>query len=288
MNRRTRLALVLGLSLVMAATASVGLYIAVMRMQRTADPEPQMPVVVATRAVAMGTLLTADDVRVVNFPAATPLKGVFADTGEVLKRGLLASVVENEPITATKLAPLEAGGGLPPQIHPGMRAISVKVNEVIGVAGFVQPGARVDVVVTLRQQSDSTSRIVVSNVQVLTAGTRFDQDQAKDGKAVPTTVVTLMVSPEDAERIALAAAEGQLVLTLRNPLDKGNAPTPGVRTAGLIGTQSYSPPVERAKADSAVPRVAARTARAPQAPAAPAVYTVHTIRGMKQAQEVIR
>ena len=99
-----------------------------------------------------------------------------------MNRGLIAPVVENEPLTATKLASIEAGAGLPPTIAAGMRAISVKVNEVIGVAGFVVPGTRVDVVVTIGKQDDSVSRVIVSNAQVLTAGTKFDQDQAKDGK----------------------------------------------------------------------------------------------------------
>ena len=122
-----------------------------------------------------------------------------------------------------------------------MRAISVKVNEVVGVAGFVVPGTRVDVMVTLtnrQQDSLSMTRVVVSNVQVLTAGTRYDQENAKDGKPIPSTVVTLLVSPEDGERVALAASEGQIMLTLRNPLDTvtdhdvGDADQRAVRAAG--------------------------------------------------------
>ena len=112
--------------------------------------------------------------------------GVFAKVDEVLDRGLIATVEENEPLIAAKLAPLEGGAGLPPSIPQGMRAISVKVNEVIGVAGFVVPGTRVDVMVTIRQQEESMTRVVVSNVQVLTAGTRIDQENAKDGKPIPS------------------------------------------------------------------------------------------------------
>ena len=99
-----------------------------------------------------------------------------------MNRGVIASVLENEPVTEAKLAPLEAGAGLPPTIPPGMRAISVRVNEVVGVAGFVVPGTHVDVFVTLKRQTDSETRIVVSNVQVLTAGTRYDQEKAKAGR----------------------------------------------------------------------------------------------------------
>jgi pilus assembly protein CpaB len=100
-----------------------------------------------------------------------------------------------------------------------MRALSVKVNEVIGVAGFTVPGTRVDLLVTLKDKDVSMSRAVVSNLQVLTAGTRDDIEQAKDGKPMPSTVVTLLVTPDDAERIVLAQSLGSIMLTLRNPLD---------------------------------------------------------------------
>ena len=117
----------------------------------------------------------------------------------MVNRGLIDSVAENEPLTDSKLAKEGAGAGLPPTIPPGMRAISLKVNEVIGVAGFVVPGTRVDVLVSINQgdSHESVSRVVVSNVQVLTAGTRFDQERArKDAKPMPTSVVTLLVSPD--------------------------------------------------------------------------------------------
>ena len=113
-----------------------------------------------------------------------------------------------------------------------MRAISVRVNEVIGVAGFVVPGTRVDVVVTVTTEKEKQpmTRTVVSNVQVLTAGTKFDQEQArKDGKPMESSVVTLMVLPEDAERITLAQNEGKLNLALRNPLDVQPTTTQGIR-----------------------------------------------------------
>src|SRR5205814_991596 len=118
----------------------------------------------------------------------------------------------NEPLTELKLAPLASGAGLPPSIPEGMRAVSVKVNEVIGVAGFVVPGTHVDVLVTLRGQGGgSMTRAVVNDIQVLTAGTRYDQSKAREGQPIPTSVVTLLVTPPDAERIALAASEGQIM-----------------------------------------------------------------------------
>ena len=194
--------------------------------------------VVAQHPLRLGTRITADHVKLVQWPANAQVANSFGKIEDVLNRGLIAPVDENEPLTQSKLAALEAGAGLPPSIPPGMRAISVKVNEVVGVAGFVVPGTRVDVMVTLEgknRDQDSTTRVVLSNAQVLTAGTRYDQEKAKDGQPIPSTVVTLLVSPNDGERVALAAAEGQIMLTLRNPLDQDPTSTTGVRTATLLG-----------------------------------------------------
>ena len=165
--------------------------------------------------------LAAADLKVVPWPASSMVKGAFAKVEDVVDRGLLSGVVENEPLVEAKLAPRNAGAGLSSAIPAGMRAMSVKVNDVIGVAGFLDPGTRVDLMVTIRHKDDSTSRTVASNVQVLTAGTRNDQNRPQGAKpsAASAAVVTLLVSPEDAERIALAQAEGQIMLSLRNPLD---------------------------------------------------------------------
>lgn len=289
MNRRLRTLVVLAVAVLCAALATAGVLITIRRIPATVVEAPQASVVVAARAVAMGIRLTEDDVKVVQWPSRSPVAGTFSDVKLVLKRGLIASLVENEPLTEAKLAHPDAGGGLPPSIRQGMRAVSVKVNEVIGVAGFVVPGARVDVLVTIRQTGDSTSRMVVSNAHVLTAGTRFDQEQAKDGKPIPTTVVTLMVNPDDAERIALAASEGSILLTLRNPLDTGETRTPGVRTAGLLGgpVRAEAPPAPTKAAPSRVARRVEPTA-VQTPPAVPAVYVVDSIRAGKRAQEVVR
>src|SRR5262249_50053265 len=118
-----------------------------------------------------------------------------------------------------------------------MRAVSVRVNDVIGVAGYVLPGTRVDVVCTespTNQPVDATSKVILSNVQVLTAGTRLEQDQEK-GKPIQVTVVTLLVYPEQSERLALASTEGKIQLALRNPMDQGAPETPGIKPAVLLG-----------------------------------------------------
>lgn len=283
MNRSRRTLLVLGVSLLVASAASFMVYRAVQRIPVREVEVRSYHVAVAAKSLPVGTMLTASDVRLVPWPASSPVAGGYSAVEEVVNRGLIAPVVENEPLTSAKVAVPEAGAGLPPTITAGMRAISVKVNEVIGVAGFVVPGTRVDVVVTLAsgQGNDSQSRVVVSNVQVLTAGTKFDQEQARDGKPVPSTVVTLLVTPEDAERIALASAEGSIMLTLRNPLDTQPTETKGTRMAALMGAPD-PPPVTRVVQGI-------RRAEPPPPPApAPSIYSVETIRAAKRTNEVVK
>lgn len=288
MDRSKRTAVVVGIAVLLAAVASLGMYRIVSRMPRAAAEVKAVEVVVAHHPLKLGTLVKPDHVKLVKWPAETPIAGAFTKIEDVVDRGVITAVAENEPLTDAKLASREAGAGLPPSIPPGMRAVSVKVNEVVGVAGFVVPGTRVDVMVTLtnRQQGqESITRIVVSNAQVLTAGTRYDQEKAKEGTPIPSTVVTLLVTPEDGERIALAASEGQIMLTLRNPLDTNQTSTSGVRTAGLLG-QAATP----APAPARVPRAAARPVKpevAPPAPA-PAAYKVEAVRGGKRSEEIVR
>lgn len=284
MSRGTRTLIVLTLALAVAGGASFMVYRAVQNIPVREVEVRSYFVAVASRSLPLGTMLTASDVRLVAWPASNPVAGGFSTVEEVSNRGLIVAVAENEPITAGKLAPLEAGAGLPPIITAGMRAISVKVNEVIGVAGFVTPGTHVDVMVTMtREKADSISRVVVSNVQVLTAGTRFDQEQAKDGRAVPSTVVTLLVTPETAERIALAASVGSIMLTLRNPLDQEPTETKGARIASLMGAPEPEPVVRVVNNV----RRAERPREAP-APPVPTVYSVETIRAAKRTAEVVR
>ena len=287
MDRSKRTAVVVGIAAVLAATASLGMYRIVSRVpQRSADVKT-VNVVVAQHPLKLGTRITADHVKLVQWPASAPVAGSFSKLEDVVNRGLISALDENEPLTTGKLAALEAGAGLPPSIPPGMRAISVKVNEVVGVAGFVVPGTRVDVMVTLsgkNRDEDSTTRIVVSNAQVLTAGTRYDQEKAKDGAPIPSTVVTLLVTPDDGERVALAASEGQLMLTLRNPLDQDATATPGVRTAGLFGQPSVALPKPGVRRGPAKPLQAVVA----PAPAAPSLYRVEVFRGTTRTDEVVR
>ena len=188
-------------------------------------------------------------------------------------------VVKHELILPAKLASKEAGFGLPSIIPPGKRAVSVKVNEVIGVAGYVLPGTHVDVVATANPSSraeDITTKVVLSNVEVLTAGTRMEQDTS-NGKPISVTVVTLLVTPDEAERLTLASTEGKIQLALRNPLDTASPETPGVRPGMLLGMVQPKQQVAVRKAPDAqkIP------ATAPPPP------TVEIIRGDKRTQVVV-
>jgi pilus assembly protein CpaB len=288
MNRRYRTIAVLIIAMAMAGVASFGVYRTVQKMPVKQVEVASYKVVVATKAMRMGTRLTDRDMKVVAWPNSSPVPQSHSDIKELIDRGLLSAVVENEPLTESKLAPLEAGAGLPPTIPQGMRAMSIKVNEVVGVAGFVVPGAKVDVLGTLKRQDDSMTRTVVSNVQVLTAGTKTDQDKAKDGQPIPATVVTLMVTPDDAERITLAQSQGQIMLALRNPLDTESPETRGVRTANLF--QPQVGPAQPVAADH-VAKVARKSRPVEPAVVAapvPRIYTVEAIRAAKRTEEVVR
>jgi pilus assembly protein CpaB len=287
MNRRTRTIVVLGIAVTTGAMASFGVYKAVAAMPAREAVVAQDYVVVAARALPVGTKLTAKDLRRVAWPKGTTVAGSASTIEALVGRGLTSGVLENEPVTESRVAPREAGAGLPPAIPPGMRAISVKVDEVVGVAGFVVPGTHVDVLVTMasRDRQQQMSRVVVSNVTVLTAGSRYDQEQANTAKPIRSTVVTVLVSPEDAERIALAAAEGHIMLALRNPLDTAPTLTSGAHMTSLMGAPEPAP---------VAPRRIATPAPAPVVPAIPAAaapadapYTVVAIRAAKQKEEVV-
>jgi pilus assembly protein CpaB len=269
MNRSIRTFIVLAIAVGLAGAATYLVY-------RTIQSRPAVQVevasayaVVAAHPLTLGARLTPADVKLVPWPAANPVPGSYTKIEDVVDRGIIAPVGENEPLTGNNVASKEAGVGLPPTIPPGMRAISVKVNEVIGVAGFVVPGTRVDVMAILNQNGNKMARVVVSNVQVLAAGTRYDQEVAREGKAMPSSVVTLMVSPADAELIGLASTEGSIMLTLRNPLDTVAASSAGTGTASLAGDQPAPRPVSTGTSTRrAAPPVAVAPAPAPT-PAAP-------------------
>src|SRR5438094_177490 len=230
---------------------------------------PTRPVVVAASDLDIGAELRREDLRVIEWPANAVPAQAINDTKDVVGRGLIMPVIQNEPILPMKLAGKDAGSGLPPAIPPGLRAVSVRVNEVIGVAGYVLPGTHVDVVATVNpsdRHGDITSKVILNNVQVVAAGTKIDRETDKN-KPTPVTVVTLLVAPEESERLTLASNEGKIQLALRNPLDKATPSTRGIRPAALLGAA----PIARA--------VGVRAARpiVIEAPPAPEPATVEII-----------
>jgi pilus assembly protein CpaB len=285
---RNRIFAVLALAVLAGGGLAYGTYNFINNQPVKSVNTPTQPVVVAAADLQLGSELKKEDLQVVQFPSGKAPEGTFARPDEILGRGLIVPIVKNEPILRSKLASKEAGSGLPPVIPEGMRAVSVRVNEVVGVAGYVLPGNRVDVLATASptdQHSDTTTKVILSNVQVITAGTRMEQDQEKD-KPVQVTVVTLLVSPEQSERLALASTEGKIQLALRNPLDLGAPETPGIKTAGLLGNVKTQAPV-RQVASSTRPRTSAQpVTMAPPPP--PPMPTVEIIRGDKRATEVIK
>lgn len=259
---------VLGVSLVFALVVSSVFY------QMTAhssggskvDATAQKDVVVATRPLGVGVMVRASDVKVIKFPGDAFPKGAFAKVEDVLERPVISNILLDEPILEGRLAIRGSGLGLAPTIPVGMRAVSVRVNDVAGVAGFVLPGMHVDVLVTGKPpngEGDMTSTCL-QNILVLSAGQTIQPDAR--GQAMPAPTVTLLVDPEQAETLTLAGANGKIQLVLRNSSDQAVEKTMGRYVSELYTGQRVAP-----KAPAPAPRPKAVAVAAPPPPvAAPA------------------
>ena len=280
---RIRIFIVLALAVTVGGVFAFATYRYVQKLPApTAAKLQTRPVVIAVANLDLGASLRPEDLRVIDWPAESVPAGAFEHVEDVVGRGIIQPVVQNEAILPNKLASKEAGAGLPPVIRPGYRALSVRVNDVVGVAGYVLPGTHVDVVATVNptnQQTDVTSKVVLTNVEVLASGTKIERD-SEQNKPIAVSVVTLLVNPIDAERLTLASTEGKIQLALRNPLDLATPSTPGIRPAALLG---YAGPV-RVGSGRVGPRVAAAGSISAPAPAP----TVEIIRGDKRTQEIVR
>ena len=245
MNRNTRTAVVVAIAVVVAALASFGVYRAIEQMPVREVEVRSLYQVVAAMDMPMGTLITKDHVKLVAWPASSPVSKGFTTIESVLNRGLIASVSRQR--TADRNEARAARSGRRPaaldyrgharRFREGERGHRRRRLRRAGHArrrdGHAQ--ARDD-----EGQHDARRR---QRREVLTAGTRYDQEKARDGQPIPTRVVTLLVTPPDAERIALAASEGEVMLTLRNPMDRKPTETTGIRTAALLGQPPAPPPV---------------------------------------------
>jgi pilus assembly protein CpaB len=229
----------------------------------------QKQVVVATRALAVGSTLDRGSLKLRGVPEGLFPAGAFSRVEDVLERPVISAIQADEPVVEARLAVKGSGMGLGPMIPPGMRAISVRVNDVVGVAGFVLPGMRVDVLVTGKppNRADTETQTVLQNITVLSAGQTIQTD-AKS-QPIVTPVVTLLVSPAEAEALTLSNSEGRIQLVLRNSTDQTTVATHGRRLHELYGTAASAPP-----ADAGPPPVRRTAARRPAATPAEAVTAV--------------
>jgi len=224
-------------------------------------------IVVAALPVSVGAKLTEADVRLAAWPKSVPIDGSFKLLSEVVGRGVLVPMVPNEPILATKLAAAGSGAGLMSTIPEGMRAVGVKVNDVIGVAGFVVPGSRVDLILSGSPNESGSvemAKVILENIQVLSAGQNVTNDD--NGKPLNVQVVTLLVTPEQSEILALAQVDGRIQLGLRNPLDLEQKNPNAVRREHLFAGSSAPPPPAPPKATKPVVRPTVAKAVAPPPP----------------------
>jgi pilus assembly protein CpaB len=240
---------------------------------RLEPPDDMTEIVVASQTVVVGARLTETDLRMAPWPRAVPLEGSFQKISDVVDRGVIVSMVANEPILSSKLAAEGVGGGLTATIPEGMRAVSVAVNDVIGVAGFVLPGSRVDIILSgspTEKNAIEISKVILENIQVLAAGQNVTTDN--NGKPQNVQVVTLLVTPEDSQKLALATQDGRIQLALRNPLDLDRANPQAIRRELLYGASSGTPGLlatpEPAPRPAAPRRAAPKPTPPPPAPVA--------------------
>jgi len=227
---RTRLMMIGALALAAGFLASVYVYRNLARAGGSSDSGVQ--VMVAANDLQVGARVEERDIRIITIPGSDLPPGAPRKKAEVIGRGVILPISKGEFILPTHLAGENAGNGLPALIPPGMRAVSVRVNEVVSVAGFVMPGTRVDVLLTGAPTGggEQQTTTVLQNVEVLASGHTLERTST--GEAQNTAVITLKVTPEDAQRLTLASSEGHIQLALRNPLDtKQDDVTPSVSRA---------------------------------------------------------
>jgi pilus assembly protein CpaB len=271
---RSRLLMIGGLALAVGLLVAFSVYSKLRTSPGSNSSERAVRVVVAANDIQVGIKLADHDVGMVTIPQSAVPPGFFSDPSKVLGRGAVLPIAKGDFILPSKLAALNAGGGLPSLIPPGMRAVSVRVNDVVSVAGFVQPGTRVDVLATGNQGAgnDRQTTTVLENVAVIAVGKSLDRN-ASDAQTAP--VITLLVSPDDAQKLALVSQEGRIQLSLRNPLD--------TKKGGIGATRSSSVYLgETPVATAPKPKARKLVAKVPAPPPAP--YQVEMIRGSKRDQ----
>lgn len=235
MNRR--LLIILLSAFALAAGASYVVFLMVGKRLSTTTHTTTTSVIAAARDIKLGSILRSTDLTTVEVVGAAP-KGAILKQSDVIGRGAISDIYEGEPILDSRLAPIGSGGGLAATIPEGMRAAAIKVDDVVGVAGFATPGMRVDVLVTGDPPGSSNSKegshvaTLLQNIEVLSAGTDIQKDT--EGKPKQVEVVNLLVTPEQAELLSLASTQTRIQLVLRNPLDVKFAKTTEASTSSLF------------------------------------------------------
>lgn len=239
MNRR--LLTILLIAFVIAGVCAWMVYRIVGMRLVAAKPVQTTKVVAAAKDIPLGAVITAGDLTTLAI-AGTPPKGAIAKPEDAIGRGVVAEIYQGEPVLTSRISGPGAGGGLAPTIPHGMRACAVRVDEVVGVAGFAIPGMRVDVMASGNPPSGGTggpeTETILQNIQVLSAGTDIQKDA--EGKPVQVQVVNLLVTPEQAETLSLAATNLRIQLVLRNPLDTQIAKVPPTAMRNLFTGEAPS------------------------------------------------
>ena len=242
-----KLKFIIPMAVVMSASATFGIY-RYLEKQKDKIQQPEIghvQVVLARTDLPLGEKLKSTDLVVVDWPENLKPKGSFADMSEIVDRVIKTAVYEGETIIESKLAPSGSEGGFPAVIPPGMRALTVSVNTQTGVSGFLLPNTRVDVLVTVPSSVNkrySTTKIILEDIKVLAVDQTYER---KGDEPVAVQSVTLLVTPRQAEKLALACTEGKLQLSLRNTSDRTVQPTSGVRLSELITRRTYTPTVTK-------------------------------------------
>jgi pilus assembly protein CpaB len=271
---RTRLIFIGFLALALGLLASIWAY-RTLQERSGASRVGMQQVAVAAADISVGTRIQEKDVRMVEVSTDATPPGAFGSTKRLLGRGAVLPIAQGEFfISGKNLASENAGSGLPSMIPSGMRAVSVRVNDGSSVGGFVQPGTRVDVLMTGTSGSgEAQTMTVLRNVAVLANGARLDRNAAgADSQNSP--LITLLVSPDDAQKLALAVAQGRIQLALRNPLDTSQT------EVAAVGIHSLYPNQKPAMTTTGT-HVRPKAAPVVQAPA-PTAYPVEVIRGNKR------
>jgi pilus assembly protein CpaB len=260
----------LGGALVVAFLASSYVYRQLKRAESNVKPVGHVQLVVAATPLQVGQLLAATDLTLVDWPESMQPQGSFQHKEDCVNRAVVVPMVPNQVILDQQLAKRGEGGGLPVSIPAGMRAVSVGVDDVVAVAGFVTPGTIVDVLATgtvVEGNGESITRTILEHAKVLAVG---QQLTTENGKPQSARVVTLLVNPADGEKLTLAASTGKIHLALRNAVDAADVNPPAVYGYNVfMGTAR---PV-------AVPHAAPKAA--PKAPPPPPPWAVQVIRGDK-------